>query len=87
MLPLELLKVIFGALTRNDLDVLMLTNVLFRDVVLRDFTKEPFRQFTSLHILAYQSYRFVLTTGHGYLCKENDDFSRRMRLGRVGGLT
>lgn len=87
MLPLELLKVIFGALSRDDLDALMLTNVLFRDVGLRDFAKEPFRYFASLYIYGYQDYALENTTGNGYRCRDNEDFSRRMRFGRVGKLS
>lgn len=86
MLPLELLKVIFGALTRDDLDALMLTNAVIRDVVLRDFAVEPYRRFASLNILGHRSYAFVLTSGVKYLCEDNDDFGLRMRLGNVGRL-
>lgn len=86
MLPPELLKVIFGALSRDDLDALMLTNAFFRDVVLRDLAKEPCRYFAALKIYAELSYRFVLTSGHTFLCKDNDDFGRRMQFARVGKL-
>ncbi|KAH7715685.1 hypothetical protein AAVH_16928 [Aphelenchoides avenae] len=86
MLPLELLKVIFGALSRDDLDVLMLTSTLFHDMVLRDFASEPFRYFATLYIWEHESSRFELTTGNTYDCEDNDDFNRRLRLGRVGVL-
>lgn len=87
MLPLELLKVIFGALSRHDLDALMLVNVLFRDIVLRDFAEEPLRHFPALTICEDLSYEFSLTTGdEHHLCKDDDDFSRRMRHARVGML-
>lgn len=86
MPPLALLKVIFGALSRNDLDALMMVNVSFREIVLRDFPNEPFRYFTSLCIDGYQSYRFDLTARNDYLCADNDDFGRRMRLARIGDL-
>ncbi|KAH7704857.1 hypothetical protein AAVH_27942, partial [Aphelenchoides avenae] len=86
MLPLELLNVIFGALSRDDLDALMLTNVLFRDIVLRDFAEEPLRYFHRLHIRGQQNYAFEITEGNEELCEDVDEFSRRMRLVRVGGL-
>lgn len=88
MLPLELLKVIFGALSRDDLDALLLTNVLFRDVILRDFAKEPLRYIANLEIVGWQTYLFdhPWRTRDCYLCIDNDEFRRRMRLGRVGKL-
>lgn len=86
MLPTELLKAIFCALSRDDLDALMLTSVLFRDVVLRDFANEPFRFLEDLHIDRHQNYRFDLSTQNRYRSEDNDDFSRRMRLARVDKL-
>ncbi|KAH7709812.1 hypothetical protein AAVH_22911 [Aphelenchoides avenae] len=84
MLPLELLNVIFGALSRDDLDTLMLTNVLFRDIVLHDFAEEPLRYFEELTIYDYESYRFNFLAGDTYYTEDNDDFTQSMRLGRVG---
>lgn len=84
MLPPELLKVVFGALSRDDLDALMLTNALFCDIVLRDFAKEPFRYFVALQI--DESYAFGLSVGNYYACRDSDDFNRRMRLARVDSL-
>lgn len=81
MLPLELLKDICGALSRDDLDVLTPANILFRDIVLRDFAEEPLRYFPVLYIHEYRNYYL-----NGYRCVENEDFTRRMRLGRVGTL-
>lgn len=83
MLPLELLKVIFGALSRDDLDALMLANVSFRDIVLRDFAKQPFRHFAALNVCLNESYVLVRTAENRYVCGDNDDFRRRMRFGRV----
>lgn len=85
MLPLELLNVVFGALSRDDLDTLMLTNVLFCDIVQRDFAKEPFRYFAA-GLQVAESYEFGLTMGNYYSCRDNDDFNRCMRLARVGSL-
>lgn len=83
MLPPELLKVIFGALSRDDLDALMLANGLLCDIVLRDFSKEPFRYADSLNI--YQGYMLIFTTDmHRF--EDNDELNRRMRLMRVGGI-
>ncbi|KAH7704858.1 hypothetical protein AAVH_27943 [Aphelenchoides avenae] len=62
----------------------MLTNVLFRNTVLRDFAAEPLRYFAELTIWDYESYAFGLSTAHKYSCHDNDDFRRRMRLARVG---
>lgn len=87
MLPTELLKVIFGALSRDDLDAMMLVNVLCRDIVLRDFAEEPLRYFATLNIRAHQRHEFVLAAGDKYSCEDNNDFSRRMRLARVGELS
>ncbi|KAH7709811.1 hypothetical protein AAVH_22910 [Aphelenchoides avenae] len=87
MLPLELLKATFDALSRDDLDALMLTNVQFRDIVLCDFAKEPLRYFATLIIREHQCYRFDLNTGNKYICEDNDDFMRRMRLARIGELS
>lgn len=86
MRPLELLKVIFGALSRDDLDALMLANASFRDIVLRDFAKKPFRYVSTLCIHEYKRYGFVITKGNEYRFWDNDDFSRRMRLARDGSL-
>lgn len=84
MLPLELLKVVFGALSRDDLDALMLASVLFRDIVLRDFVNGPFRHFDILYIDGYQNYGFRLPAGNKYWCRDNDVFSDRLRFGRPG---
>ncbi|KAH7666414.1 hypothetical protein AAVH_43226, partial [Aphelenchoides avenae] len=91
MVPRELFKVIFGGLSRDDMDALMLTNALFRYIVLRDFAKEPLRYYHTLHIYANQNYDFfdglpLLSTTNNYRCEDNDDFSWRMRLTRVGRL-
>lgn len=86
MLPTELLKVIFGALSRDDLDALMLTNALFHDIVRRDFASEPYRYFGFLETDEYPSYGFGLVTGQIFLCVDKVDFSRRMRFARLGGL-
>lgn len=95
MLPTELLNVILGALSRDDLDALMLTNALFRDVVARDFAKEPFRYFKELNIREYQPYTaerayrvylFTPVTGRTSSCRNDDDFCRRLRLARIGKL-
>lgn len=86
MLPLELLKVIFGALSRDDLDALMLTTVRFRDIALRDFAREPLRHFETLRIYANQCYGFCLTPRDEHRCVGNDDFAERMRYARVGKL-
>lgn len=43
MPPLEVLKSVFGALSREDLETLMLVGRLFRAVVQRDFAQGPFR--------------------------------------------
>lgn len=86
MLPLELLKVIFGALSRDNLDALMLANVSFRDIVLGDFANEPRRHFEALNIYEKQSYAFVATTGNEHVCGDDEEFIRRMRHVRVDRL-
>lgn len=86
MLPLELVKVILGALSRDDLDVLMLANASFRDIVLRDFAKEPYRYFAAMKISGHKSYKLGIASDNEYHCDDNDDFSQRMRLVRIGNL-
>lgn len=83
MLPPEVLQAVFEALSRDDLDALMLTNVSFCDIVPRDAAKGPFRYFAELNICGPKRYAFVLPTGNEHLCGDDDDFGRRMRLGRV----
>lgn len=86
MLPIELLKTIFGVLSGNDFDAVMLVNVLFRDMALRDFVKKPLRYFESLMIYGHKRYRLVPLTWNMYRCEDDDDFCWRMRMGRVGTL-
>lgn len=86
MLPVELLNVVCGALSRDDLDALMLANALFRDIILRDFANGPFRYFKTVCARGHHGYSFVPTKGSKYFCEDNDDFGRRMRFGRAGCL-
>lgn len=86
MLPPELLKVVFGALSRDDLDALKLSSVSFRDIVVRDYANEPFRYFEALNIYEAQSYTFVPPRGNEYTCGDDEDFRRRMLHAHVGRL-
>lgn len=86
MLPPELLQVVFEALSRDDLDVLVLTRFSFSEIVLRDFVKTPFRYVAELNICGHKDYEFLLPTGDKYTCKDDDDLCRRMGLARVGEL-
>ncbi|KAH7715681.1 hypothetical protein AAVH_16924 [Aphelenchoides avenae] len=61
MLPLEVLKVIFGAVSRADLEALMLVNALFRDIVVRDFNKVPLRCIEHLGVYDGHDYEFIFT--------------------------
>lgn len=94
MLPLELLSVVFGFLSRADLEALMLVNAVFRELVLRNFAAEPFRHFTELCVFEHRYYEFDFTDINSdgttrwqwYISRDDDDFRRRMRLSRVGSL-
>lgn len=93
MLPLELLRVVFGVLSRADLEVLMLVKAVFRDVVIRDFATEPFRYYIQLQVQRGE-YHFNYTTisadgtkrQQRYNCQDDEDFHRRMRFARIGAL-
>lgn len=90
MLPLELLKVIFGALSRADLEAIMLVNATFRDIVQRDFNKGPLRYIKRLCVYDGHDYEFIFSKFDKWsgmykytYCYNKEEFGRRMRYARV----
>lgn len=52
MLPVEVLRAVCGALSRDDLEMLMLVNALFRQLISLAFVQAPFRFVNQLSVSA-----------------------------------
>lgn len=90
MPPLEVLKDVFGALTRDDLDMLMLVKSAFLNVVRRDFAKGPYRVVLRLKVSNYNNngvqFAFYVpsrTTSQQSVYADSEDFGRWIAFCRI----
>lgn len=93
MFPFEVLKDIFGALSRDNLDALMLANSAFLDVVLRDFAQGLFRLVERLTVFGcaplHPNVEFIMPSinaSNQSVRVDRWEFGRRMALCRVSHL-
>lgn len=96
MLLPELLKEVLGALSRDDLEVLMRVNKRFLEIIQRDFAKGPFRLIDDLKISGHDrtEFRLVCERLMGeeeserlvYKTTSAEKFGRRVNMGRVASL-